>query len=81
VEKLAGAANLMTFLSTVLAALLDRPQPSRPRLWRAARGFLRMRWPADSCEVHSVLDIGCGDGTIGSLLMSGGPILAIEAWK
>jgi len=38
-----------------------------------------MRGPADSCEVHTVLDIGCGDGTIGSLLASAGPISPSKA--
>jgi len=37
-----------------------------------------MRCPAIPAEVHSVLDIGCGDGTIGSLLSERRPDLAIE---
>jgi len=78
VEKLAGAANLMT----------SSPQ-SWPLSWiarshralvfgRRARVLADALAPLIPAEVHSVLDIGCGDGTIGSLLAQRRPDLAIE---
>src|SRR6266403_3840863 len=78
VEKLAGAANLMT----------SSPQ-SWPLSWiarthralvfgRRARVLAGALAPLIPPEARSVLDIGCGDGTIASLIAERRPELAVE---
>src|SRR5258707_7279451 len=78
VEKLAGPANLMT----------SSPQ-SWPLSWiarshralvfgRRARVLANALAPLIPTEARNVLDIGCGDGTIASLIAERRPELDVE---
>jgi SAM-dependent methyltransferase len=78
VQKLSGAADPMT-----------SSPPSWPLSWmarghralifgRRARVLSDALTPLIPAEAHTVLDIGCGDGTIASLLAQRRPELAIE---